>query len=77
LQGGGKASVDLLWDHDFHLNHAGKENAKILNLGVSAFNVLNHANFTNYIGSIRSPLFGTPTTALAARQMQFGARYQF
>lgn len=77
LQGGGTASLDLLWDHDFHLNHATKESAKILNLVVSAFNVLNHANYTNYIGSIRSPLFGTLTTALAGRQMQFGARYQF
>ncbi|MEO6803374.1 MAG: TonB-dependent receptor [Granulicella sp.] len=77
LQGGGAASVDLLWDHDFHLNHEKQENTKILNLGVSAFNVLNHANFTNYIGSIRSPLFGTATTALAGRQMQFGIRYQF
>jgi hypothetical protein len=77
LQGGGTASLDFLWDHDFHLNNAKKESAKILNLGVSAFNVINHANFTNYIGSVRSPLFGTATTALAGRQMQFGIRYQF
>ncbi|WP_419805378.1 TonB-dependent receptor domain-containing protein [Terriglobus sp.] len=77
LQGGGTASVDLLWDHDFHLNHAKAENAKLLNIGVSAFNVLNHANFTNYIGSVRSPLFGSATRALPGRQMQFGIRYQF
>jgi hypothetical protein len=54
-----------------------RNNAKIFNLGVSSFNVLNHANLTNYIGSIRSPLFGTATTTLAGRQMQFGAHYQF
>jgi hypothetical protein len=77
LEGNGSASIDLLWDHDFHLNRATKDDAKILNFGVSSFNVLNHTNFTNYIGSIRSPLFGTATTALAGRQMQFGARYQF
>jgi hypothetical protein len=77
LQGGGTASLDLLWDHDFHLNKAKKESAKILNLSISSFNVLNHANFTNYIGTVRSPLFGTATAALAGRQMQFGLRYQF
>lgn len=77
LQGGGTTNLDLLWDHDFHVNHEKQENAKVVNVGVSAFNVLNHANFTNYIGSIRSPLFGTATAALAGRQIQFGLRYQF
>ena len=77
LQGGGTVSMDLSWDHDLHLNHGKKENARLLNFGVSAFNVLNHANFTNYVGSIRSPFFGTATTALPGRQMQFSARYQF
>jgi hypothetical protein len=40
---------------------------EILNRGVSAFNALNHSNFTNHIGSIRSPLFRMPTTAPAAQ----------
>ena len=77
LQGGGTADLDLLWDHDFKLTKAKGENAKVLNIGVSGFNVLNHANFTNYIGSIRSPLFEQPTAALAGSQLQFGIRYQF
>ena len=77
LQGGGTADLDLLWDHDFKLTNAKGDHAMILNIGVSGFNVLNHANFTNYIGSIRSPLFGQPTAALAGRQLQFGIRYQF
>ncbi len=77
LQGGGTADVDLLWDHDFRLTKAKGEHAKILNLGVSGFNVLNHANFTNYVGSVGSPLFGQATAALPGRQMQFGVRYQF
>jgi hypothetical protein len=77
LQGGGTADLDLLWDHDFKLTNAKGDHARILNIGVSGFNVLNHANFTNYIGSIRSPLFGQPTAALAGRQLQFGIRYQF
>ena len=77
LQGGGTADLDLLWDHDFKLTKAKGDHAKLLNIGVSGFNVLNHANYTNYIGSIRSPLFGQPTAALAGRQLQFGIRYQF
>lgn len=77
LQGGGTADLDLLWEHDFKLTKAKGDHAKLLNIGVSGFNVLNHANYTNYIGSIRSPLFGQPTAALPGRQLQFGIRYQF
>jgi hypothetical protein len=77
LQGGGTTDLDLLWDHDFKLTQATGDNSKVLNLGLSAFNVLNHANFTNYVGSVTSPLFRQPTAALAGRQLQFGIRYQF
>lgn len=77
LQGSGLATLDLQWDHDFHLTHAKGEHAKLLNLGVSGFNILNHPNFSNFIGSVRSPLYQQPTTALPPRQLQFGLRYQF
>ncbi|MFC6644661.1 TonB-dependent receptor domain-containing protein [Granulicella cerasi] len=77
LQGSGTTTLDLLWDHDFHLDHRKGEQAKILNLGVSGFNVLNHANFSNFIGNVRSPLYKQATTALPARQLQFSLRYQF
>jgi hypothetical protein len=77
LQGGGTASLDLLWDHDFHLTYAAGDLAKILNVNISAFNVPNHPNFTNYTGNILSPFYGQPTAALAGRQMQLGLRYQF
>lgn len=77
LQGGGTADLDLLWDHDIKLNKAKADKAKTLNVGVSGFNVLNHTNYTSYIGSVRSPLFGQPTAALPGRQLQFGMRYQF
>jgi hypothetical protein len=77
LQGGGTADLDLLWDHDLRLTKAKGDRAKFLNFGVSAFNVLNHANYTNYIGTQGSPLFRQPTAALAGRQLQFGIRYQF
>lgn len=77
LQGGGTTDLDLLWDHDFRLTQATGDNAKILNLGVSAFNILNHTNYTSYAGNIASPLFRQPTSALPSRQIQLGIRYQF
>jgi hypothetical protein len=77
LQGGGTADLDLLWDHDVKLTKAAGDHAKVLNFGVSAFNVLNHTNYTTYVGTVTSPLFRQPTAAMAGRQMQFGIRYQF
>ena len=77
LQGGGTATLDLLWDHDFHLNQAKGDKAKLINLGASGFNVFNETNFTHYIGNIQSAFFRNPTTALAGRQMQFSSRYEF
>jgi hypothetical protein len=77
LQGGGVASLDLLYSHDFFLTHARDEKARILSAGVSAFNVLNHTNFTNYIGTLSSSRFGQPTAALAGRQLQFSVGYRF
>jgi hypothetical protein len=77
LQQGGVASLDLLYNHDFRLTKEKGDKAKILSAGVSAFNVLNHTNFTSYIGSLSSSLFGQPTAALAGRQLQFSLGYQF
>ena len=82
LQGGGNTDFDLLWDHDIHLTKAkGKQakdaQAKVLNFSASVYNVMNHANFTNYIGTLTSTRFGQPSAANSARQWQFGARYQF
>jgi hypothetical protein len=77
LQGSGTADLDLLWDHDFHMERKKHKEGKTLNFGVSAFNVLNHPNFSTFAGSVRSLLFQQPTSALPARQLQFGFRYEF
>lgn len=77
LQGGGNADVDLLWDHDFKFGKVQDKHERLINVGLSAFNILNHTNYMNYIGSIRSPLFGQATAALPGRQLQFGIRYEF
>ena len=77
-EGGGVASVDLLYDHDFFLTrqHA-EDKARVLSAGISAFNVLNRPNFTNYEGTLSSIRFGQPTAALAGRQLQFSVGYRF
>lgn len=77
LQASGVASLDLLYGHDFHLNKASGDTAKILTAGASAFNVLNRTNYTNYIGALSSLLFTRPTAALAGRQLQFVIGYRF
>lgn len=77
LQAGGTADLDLQWNHDFRLGKAKGDNARIVSCGASAFNVLNHTNFTNYIGSLSSSLFARPTTALPGRQLQFAVGYRF
>ena len=77
LQAGGAASLDLLYNHDFRLTKEKGDKAKILSAGVSAFNALNHTNFTSYIGTLSSSRFGQPTAALAGRQLQFSMGFQF
>ncbi len=77
LQGGGVASLDLLYNHDFFLTKAKDDNAKVLSAGISAFNVLNRTNYTSYIGTLSSSRFGQPTAALAARQLQFSVGFRF
>jgi hypothetical protein len=77
LQAGGTADLDVLWDHDFRIGAAKGDNAKTVTCGVSAFNVLNRTNYTNYIGAQSSLLFAQPTTALPGRQLQFAVGYRF
>jgi hypothetical protein len=40
-------------------------------------NVLNHTNYTAYVGALTSPLFGQPTGAMNGRQMQLAVGYRF
>jgi hypothetical protein len=44
---------------------------------VQALNVLNHTNFQNYAGSVRSPYFGEPTSAGPARRIEVGINFGF
>jgi hypothetical protein len=77
LRASGTKDVDVLWNHDFKLGKDKQDNARVISLGVSSFDVLNHPNFTNYVGNIRSSLFMQPTIAQAGRQLQFSFGFRF
>ncbi|MBV8892703.1 MAG: hypothetical protein JO266_12160 [Acidobacteria bacterium] len=51
--------------------------AKQLELRLEAFNIFNHAQFTNPTGEINSSTFGLVTGARAARILQIGAKFLF
>ena len=72
LEGDGYAQIDLRVSRDLKFG-SGKQ-ARTMTLGLDAFNVLNHVNYGSYVGTLGSPLFGTPVTARAPRQLQFSAR---
>jgi hypothetical protein len=45
--------------------------------GADAFNLFNHVNFANYVGTLTSPFFGRANAANAARQLQLSVRFSF
>jgi hypothetical protein len=75
LETTGFASLDIRASRDIKLG-AGKE-AREVTLGFDAFNVLNHVNYSSFVGTLGSPLFGQPVSARAARQLQFSVRMKF
>ena len=78
MRGGGTVGLDLAWNHDFQLTKATGDKAKVLSTGISSFNVLNHTNYTGYIGALSAKeRFMQPTAALNGRQMQFSIGYRF
>ena len=53
------------------------EKARALTLSIDAFNVFNHPNFNGYVGNIRSPFFGAPTSVAPGRRLQLAAEMKF
>ncbi len=74
-EGPGQASVDVHLGRKLTLR--GGDHPVEAEVGVDSFNVLNHANFNDYVGIITSPLFGQPNSALDGRQMQFSFSVRF
>ncbi len=77
LQSKATVGLDLQWEHEFNLTKSKDDDAKVISTGVSAFNVLNHTNYSGYIGSLTSTRFMQPTSAQPGRQMQFSIGYRF
>lgn len=46
-------------------------------LYAQAFNLLNHVNYGSYVGNLRSPFFGDPTSAGPARRLEVGMMFGF
>jgi hypothetical protein len=78
LTGPGYADLDLRWSREIALHARAKpRDPWSLTVGVDAFNVLNHTNFTTFLGTAASPLFGRATSAYPSRRLQISARTKF
>jgi hypothetical protein len=76
LEGDVYAQLDLRASRDLKFGQVGKD-ARTMTLSLDAFNALNRVNYVTYVGTFGSPLFGTPVTARAPRQLQLSARVKF
>jgi hypothetical protein len=76
LEGPAFTQLDLRWAKDFFLTRA-KDKGPVTTVGVDAFNALNHANYTSYIGTLSSPFFGQAVAANPPRRMQISLRLKF
>ncbi|MDP1571345.1 MAG: carboxypeptidase-like regulatory domain-containing protein [Vicinamibacterales bacterium] len=48
-----------------------------LDVYLQAFNVFNHTNYNQFVGNLRSPFYGTATSAAPARRIEIGATFGF
>jgi hypothetical protein len=62
---------------DVRLSKAFSLGGQRLELIAEAFNVTNCINYNSYTTSIQSSFFGRPQSAMARRQVQLGARFDF
>ncbi len=73
-RGPGLANVDLRLSKKIRFASEGAPKPEVR---IDAFNVFNRVNFRNFIGSLRSPFFGTANAALPARQIQLSLQIEF
>jgi hypothetical protein len=74
--GPGFADVDLRFAKKFMLREKSK-GSQYVELSADAFNLLNHVNYTNYVGTLTSNFFGRANYAYAPREVQLSARFKF
>jgi len=71
------ARESSFWQIDLRLSKQFRTGRYALELLAEALNVLNRRNWTGYVGDQSSILFGRPTDADIARQVQLGVRVGF
>ena len=76
LEGPGFADVDLRAARELALPAAAGRK-RTVTLGVDAFNVLNHVNYSYFVGNLSSPFFGRAIAAQAPRRIQFSLRVRY
>jgi len=67
------ADIDLRVAKRFVLREKTK-GAQLVELRLDAFNLLNHVNYFNYVGTLTSPYFGRANTAHPPREIQLSVR---
>jgi outer membrane receptor protein involved in Fe transport len=77
LEGPDYAALDIRWFRDIVFGRPRDGALPKLTVGVDAFNVLNRTNYTAYLGTITSPLFGQAVSAQPPRRLQLSLRAQF
>src|SRR5262249_52885553 len=76
MHGPSYIGFDVNLGHDFPVTKRG-DKGPTLSLTLNSFNVLNHPNYTTYIGVDGSPFFGKPVSAEPPRQMQLNLQFKF
>lgn len=75
-EGPGFANVDLRFAKTFRLREKSK-GSRYIELRADAFNLMNHVNYTNYVGTLTSLFFGRANDAHVPREIQLSARLRF
>jgi hypothetical protein len=74
-QGPGFTSVDLHTSRVFRFkNDSGRPEVEF---AIDTFNLFNHVNPMNYVGTLTSPFFGRANASYPARQLQLSLRFHF
>jgi hypothetical protein len=76
-QGFGAARLDVRLTREFDLGRWSEAAEPAMELRFDAFNILNRVNFGSPVGNLRSPYFGQPVSAAAARRLQLSIDFSF
>ena len=76
MHGPSYVGLDLNVAHDFPLTRE-RNKGPLVSLALNSFNVLNHSNYSTYVGVAGSPFFGRPVEAQPPRRMQINLELKF